>query len=347
MKHADRLYWILAGFLVAMAFPSCKNNEGNGERAIQPVNVRIETLRPQQLIDGIQVAGTARAFEDVNLSPEEGGIVESWAAVKGQHVRKGDLVVALKDEMLKAGLDAAVAQYNLADLNLEKQKKVYAEKGISELQYQSLQYQRDAAKANADLMKARWEHTRLRSPIDGFVDNTIPNVGEFVPPGIPIAHLVNTSTIKIQAEVPELYSGTISTGMPALITFDALPGDTLRGNVAFASSAVSTANRALQIEIVVRNPFQRLKSEMVAKVKLLREIKTDALLVNEDMIQLVDRDRTIVFVEVGGKAVERRLKLGGRQGLFVEVVEGLRAGDHLIVAGYQKVVDGSPVTVVQ
>ncbi len=68
---------------------------------------------------------------------------------------------------------------------------------------------------------------------------------------------------------------------------------------------------------------------------------------SENIIQLVDRDRSIVYVENAGKAEERRLKLGGRQGIMVEVLEGLNPGDHLIVTGYQKVVSGSPVIVMQ
>jgi membrane fusion protein (multidrug efflux system) len=281
------------------------------------------------------------------MSPEEGGVVKEWKAKKGQHVKKGDLVVVLKDEVIKAGYDAAEAQYKMAELNLEKQQKVFDEQGISELQYKNLQYGRDAAKANAELMKARWERTQLRSPFDGVVDNTIPNEGEFAPPGVPITRIVNTSMIKIQAEVPELYSGAIHFGTPAIVTFDAVPGDTLRGKVTFVSSTVSTANRSLMVEIILPNPLGKVKPEIVAKVTLLREIKSNALLVSENIVQLVDRDRTIVYVENGGKAEERRLKLGGRQGNMVEVLEGLNPGDHLIVSGYQKLVNGSPVIVTQ
>ena len=86
---------------------------------------------------------------------------------------------------------------------------------------------------------------------------------------------------------------------------------------------------------------------MVAKVRLLREIKSNAIVVSENMIQLVDRDRSIVYVENNGKAEERNLKLGGRQGKMVEVLEGLKSGDRLIVAGYQKLVNGTPVIVAQ
>jgi membrane fusion protein (multidrug efflux system) len=342
---------IVLGFLIAasvLVLASCgKQEAGNNGAKIQPVNIKIEVLRPMRLVDGIQVAGTAKASEDVSLTPEEGGVVKEWKAKKGQAVKKGDLICVLKDEVIRAGYDAAEAQYKMAELNLEKQQKVFDEQGISELQLKNLVYGRDAAKANADLMKARWERTQLRSPFDGVVDNTIPNEGDFAPPGIPIARIVNTSVIKIQADVPELYSASIPVGTQAIITFDALAGDTLRGRVSFVGSTVSSSNRAMQVEVIVSNSRHRVKPEMVAKVTLLREAKANAILVSENIVQLVDRDRSIVYVENGGKAEERRIKLGGRQGIMLEVLEGLNPGDRLIVTGYQKVINGSPVTVMQ
>jgi membrane fusion protein (multidrug efflux system) len=334
--------------LSALLLSSCGKQETstNGKK-VQPVDVRVEILKPTRLVDAIQVAGTVKASEDANLSPEEGGVVKEWMARKGQTVKKGDLVIVLRDEVIKAGYDAATAQYKMAELNLEKQRKVFDEQGISELQMKNMEYTRDAAKANADLMKARWERTQIRAPFDGIVDNIVPNEGDFAPPGMPVARVVNTSTIKIQADIPEMYSGSVAVGSAAIITFDALPGDTLRGKVNFVGSSVSSANRALQVEIVLVNPYRKIKSEMVAKARIVRGTKPNALLVSENIVQLVDRDRTIVYVENNGKAEERRLKLGGRQGIMVEVLEGLNSGDHLIVSGYQKVINGTPVIVTQ
>jgi membrane fusion protein (multidrug efflux system) len=339
-------YLCLTASVVVLS--SCgKKGDENAPAKIQPVSVRLETMKPSKLVDAIRIAGIVKASEDVNMSPEEGGVVKEWKVKKGDHVKKGEVIVTLRDEVIKAGYDAALAQYNMAELNLKKQKGVFDQQGISELQYKNLQYTRDAAKANADLMKARWERTQLRSPIDGVLDNTIPFEGEFAPPGIPIARVVNTAVAKIQAEVPELFSGTMVSGMPAMVTFDALPGDTLRGTVTFVGSTVSSANRTLSVEMIIKNPFAHLKPEMVAKVQMQRETKSDALMVSESIIQLVDRDRSIVYVEIGGKAEERRLTLGGRQGNMVEVLDGLKPGDHLIVAGYQKLVNGTPVVVEQ
>jgi membrane fusion protein, multidrug efflux system len=348
MKSLTRFFAIVMVMLTAAVFFSCgKKEAANNADKIQPVNVRIEILKPSRLVDAIQVAGSAKAMEDANLSPEEGGVVKEWKATKGQAVKKGDLIVVLRDEVMKAGYDAADAQYKMAELNLQKQRKVFDEQGISELQIKNIEYTRDAARANADLMKARWERTQIRTPFDGTVDNTIPNPGDFAPPGVPLARVVNTSILKIQADIPEMYSGSIPLGALAVITFDALPGDTLRGKVNFIGATVSSANRALGVEIVLPNPYRKIKADMIAKVRILRESKPNALLVSENLTQLVDKDRTIVYVENNGKAEERRLRLGGHQGIMVEVLEGLKAGDHLIVSGYQKVINGSPVIVTQ
>jgi RND family efflux transporter MFP subunit len=164
---------------------------------------------------------------------------------------------------------------------------------------------------------------------------------------MPLARVVNTTKIKIQAEVPERNSTEIKLGASSISTFDAVPGDTVSGMVTFVGSTVSAVNHTVMVEIILTNPNGKLKSDMIAKTKLLREAKNNAILISEDMIQLVDRDRLIVFVDHNGTAQERRLTLGGRQGNRVEVVSGLRAGDRLIVVGYQKLVDGTPINVIQ
>jgi membrane fusion protein, multidrug efflux system len=330
----------------ALSFSSCKKDEAaNGGQKVQPVNITVETLKLSPMVDGVEIAGTVKAIEDVMMSPEEGGVVKEWVKKKGDHVKKGELIVTLKDEVMKASCDAAEAQYKMAQLNVEKQKSVYEQQGISELQYKNMEFGRDAAKANFDLMQARLERTQLRSPIDGVVDNTMPNEGEMAPPGVPIARVVNISSLKIQAEVPELYSGMIAVGTPAAVTFDAVPGETVNAKVLFVGSTVSQANRTLMVEILLSNPKGKIKPEMVAKVTLVRRKKSDAILVSDNIVQLVDRDRYVVYVEKNGIAEERRVTIGGRQGNFVEVTNGLNAGERLIVSGYQKLVNGSPVVI--
>jgi multidrug efflux pump subunit AcrA (membrane-fusion protein) len=99
------------------------------------------------------------------------------------------------------------------------------------------------------------------------------------------------------------------------------------------------------IEILLPNPHGKIKPEMVAKVNLVRQKKNDAILVSENLIQLVDRDRYVVYVEKFGTAEERHVTIGGRQGNQVEVTGGLKIGERLIVSGNQKLINGSPVVI--
>ncbi|MBI3787423.1 MAG: efflux transporter periplasmic adaptor subunit, partial [Ignavibacteriales bacterium] len=77
----------------------------------------------------------------------------------------------------------------------------------------------------------------------------------------------------------------------------------------------------------------------------LRSAKRNTLLISENIIQLVDRNKYIVYVEQSGKAEERIVKLGGRQGKLVEILDGLRPGDRVITVGFEKLVNGQLVTI--
>jgi membrane fusion protein (multidrug efflux system) len=339
---------LLALGAAAVMFTGCGGeSQGATPEELPGLTVRVETVSPAPLKDAISVAGIVKAAEDVMLSPEEGGVVKEWKVEKGQRVAKGQVIVVLKDEVIKASYDAAVAQYEMAEMNYSKQQKVYEEQGISDLQYQNLRLGRDAAKANADLMKARWERTQIKSPVDAVLDEQYFDEGEFAPPAMPIAHLVNLSTLKIAAEIPERYAAVIGAGAPILVTFDAFPGDTLRARLNFVGSTVNANNRALIVEAILPNFTGRLKPEMIGKVLVLRSSKESALLVPEIAVQLVDRDRYVVFVEENGKAVQRVVRLGAREGSRVEVLSGLRSGNRLIVTDMQKLTDGTSVRVAE
>lgn len=341
---------MLSACIAALAcVSSCGGgNAGESSGAAQAgaaANVKTVTLQPSVFEDAILLTGIVKAIDDVLLSPEEGGIVRQWKVKKGSFVRKGEVLGVLKDELVAAGFDAAQAQYKLAELNYEKQKSVYAEQGISELQLKSSEYNRDAARANADLMKARLEHARIVSPIDGIFDAYFADEGEMAPPGVPIAHLVSLSTVKIAVDVPERHSAEVKLGTKVFVTPDVYPGDTLRGTVSFVGSAISQSNRTLPVEITLANHGGRLKPEMIARVRMIRSMNPRALLVDGSLVQQVDRNKTIVFVERGGKAEERTVRTGGRQGAFVEILCGLAAGDNIVTVGNTKLVHGQTVTV--
>jgi membrane fusion protein (multidrug efflux system) len=295
--------------------------------------------------ENIELAGTIKGWEDIMLSTEEGGIVRVWKVEKGEHIRRGDTLALLKDDVLFPAWKSAEAQAATAQLNFEKQEQVYLQQGISELQYRSAMYARDAAAAQADLARARWQRTIVRSPVTGVMDDRFYDAGEMVPPAVPIARIVDLTRARVQVNIPERYSGAISRGATLEFTVLAYPGEVFRGRVTYIGSTVAPDNRTLTVEGIVDNPAGKLKPDMIAKIRVLQKGTRQAIMLGEDVPQLVDRDRYIVYVVEDGFARQRVVVPGVRGNGKLEILDGLQTGERVVVAGYQTLSDGEPVVV--
>jgi len=158
---------------------------------------------------------------------------------------------------------------------------------------------------------------------------------------------VNVGSIKVVTDVSERFAGTITVGDDATVIPDAFPEDSLKGRVIFVGSSVSSNNRTIPVEISIANPDGRLKPEMITRVRIVRSVRPNAIIVDQSLVQQVDRDKNVLYVEVNGKAEERIVTLGARQDNLVEITRGLQPGDHLIISGYQLLVAGQSVTIEQ
>jgi membrane fusion protein (multidrug efflux system) len=339
-------------FLIALSFTISSCGDSNADqttkkenRSEQTITVSVQELVPETFTERIQLTGIVKAYDDVMISPEEGGVVSEWKVEKGRYVNRGDVLLTLKDDVLRPSFEGADAQYKTSELTYEKQKKVFTEQAISEWQLRTSEYGRDAAKAQADVMRARLDRTQLRSPIEGILDDRFVDEGEMASPGVPIARVVNVNKVKILINVPERYAGTITQGARITMTVIAFPGDEFKGNISYIGATVSADNRTFPVEVVIPNPGRKLKPEMIGKAFILRDVKNKVLLVDGDVIQQVERQKYVVYVEHDGKAVERQVELGGHGGGKVEIIAGLQSGDRIITSGYQNIADGQPVRV--
>ena len=210
-------------------FASCGSKEGGAsgqtggspDERILPVQVQVVGSAPFR--ETLQLTGTIRAVDDITVSTEEGGVLKEWMVVRGAGVEAGQVIALINDDVLRPAFDAANAQYKIADLNFEKQKKVFDEAAVSELQMKSAEYSRDAAKAQADLAQARLDRTRVKSPISGVIEDRFADAGELLPPGSPLARVVSLHRVKAVINVPERYAGTISPGSRVSVTVTAYP----------------------------------------------------------------------------------------------------------------------------
>ena len=337
---------IVTGLLLqACGKGSAEATKKDDESNTRVVNVKTETVTPTGFTETIQVTGTVAADADVMVPADEGGRVLQWKVPLGARVSKGQVLLQIDSAMARAGFDAAMAQYNIAQTSFLKQKKVYEQEAISELQLKTLEYQRDAAKAQMEMSRERLLRMGVRSPISGVLNKRFVEEGEMCGPGLPVAQVVNTSSLKIVAGVPERYASSFHLGDSVYFNVDAVPGKTFRGSITFVGAAVDKDNRSVPIEARVIQSGAELKPDMIASMLITLSSRPNSIVIPEDYIQAVNVNEYIVYVLEDSMAMERKVQVGGTSKGKVLVTSGLEAGDQLITLGYQNVANNQRVAV--
>lgn len=336
-----------SSFLVL--FTSCETADGtekeNAATNDKKSSVFVQTmvLKSEPFTDYLELLGVAKAFHEANLSSDEGGKIKSFNKEKGSFVNKGEVIVIMDNEVLKASMDAAKAQYEKAENNFKRQEELFKQKVTSELQYLDQKYERDAALANYELIKARYEKTFIKAPFSGIVDKKFAEMGENVLPGAPIVSIVNLSTIKVTAGIPENYVNQVKVGDNVKVVFKDLEGMKFNEKVSFVGPSIYTDNRTFPIEIHIKNSDGKIKPELSARVFIQRNKYNSAIVIPEETVTETDLG-PVVFVAAGDTAQMRHIEIISRYENKVAVKSGLNEGDKLIRVGFQNLVSGTQIT---
>ena len=350
MKRITIFTVILAAAVSLAALSGCGRNDAEGatsegQTEAPAVTVNVMTVRLGDFNEIIDVTGAVASYEDVMVPSDEGGRLLKWTVPLGARVRAGQVLAQLDSAIVRSTYDAAAAQYNIAQTNYVRQKRVYEEQGISELQLKTLEYQRDAARAQMDMSLARLERTRIKSPINGTLNARLVEAGEMSAPGLPVAHVVNTDRLKVEAGIPERYAGSFRVNDPVTFAVDAIPGERFKGIIRFIGAAVIRDNRSIPVEVEITGHGGRLKPEMIARMQVTLGGRTKSIVIPEDYVTKTEKDEFVAYVEMDGLARERKLRIGASNRGSVLILEGLDEGDRLITLGHQNVADGQRVIV--
>lgn len=334
--------------LALIGYYGCSDTSGgetsNEETNKPTVYIKTITVERTTYYDRIKVLGVAKAINHANVSSDEGGRIKEFVKDKGSYVTKGEVILIMDNDVLKATLDAALAQYERAQSTFIRQEKVYKEKVISEILYLNSKYDRDAAKANYELIKARYDRTFIKAPFAGIVDMKYAEVGETVLPGAPVVSVVSMNKIKIEAGVPENYVNLVHKGSNVQVVFRDLDNKTYSSTVSYVGNTITTNNRTFPIEVFIPNGNGLIKPELSAEIFIETNKYENVIVIPEETVNETDLG-PVVFVERDGLAVKRNINIIGRSNNTVAVNEGLEAGDKLITVGFQNLIEGEKVTV--
>jgi membrane fusion protein (multidrug efflux system) len=312
----------------------------------EPVITKVIThvAEPQRLLDEIQALGTARANESVEIRPRISSVVTRVAFTEGQLVRKGDLLVELENNEVRAGLAVAVAALSESRSTYNRSESLASTQAISASSLEQLRAAMQVNEAQVAAARARLENSVIRAPFTGRVGLRRVSPGGFVDTSTVITTLDDTDIIKLDFSIPETFLTVVANDMNIAAQSLVYPGRTFDGTVESIDTRLDPVARSVQVRAVLENPDGALKPGMFLTVDLQRD-RGEVLVAPEEAI-VPERDEQYVFQVVDGKAVKRRVTLGRRVPGLVEITGGISAGDLLITEGTHKVRDGSEVEVV-
>lgn len=331
--------------------PAAGARQGGGAAAA-PVGVEVARAAAVAMADEVQAVGTLRANESVVVRPEIAGRIVSIGFSDGDRVSRGALLVTLDASVLAAQAEQARAELGLAQTSYERTRDLAGRQFVSGSALDQAAATLKVQQARLALAEAQLAKTRIRAPFGGVLGLRNVSVGEVVRDGAELVTLEDVSSMKVDLRLPERFLGQLRPGQSISVEVDAFPGRSFVATLDALDAQVDANGRSVLARGVLTNPDGALRSGMFAKARIVLREKPQATVVPEAAILPVGGESFVFRVE-DGKALRTAVRTGLRRGGRVEILDGVRPGDTVVVAGQQRltrdamavrVVDADPAT---
>lgn len=337
--------WLLAAGLAtslgACTDPSAVPTAGGGGAAAA-IAVVTETLAVGEWRDSLEALGTAKANESVTLTAKVTETVVKVNFEDGDFVEEGRLLVDLSGRAEVAALEEAQAAYTEALQAYRRQVDLVQQGTLSKSTLDSLVAGRDAAKARMEAIRARLADRVIAAPFAGLLGFRQVSQGTLVTPGTPIATLDDIDRIKLDFSLPELNLASVQPGMTIRARSAAYPGRDFEGEVKVVGSRVDPVTRSVMVRAELANPERILRPGMLLTVKLSLPPR-QALSLPEIALMQVGSAQSVFRVDAEGVVQQVPVRAGARHAGRVEILEGLAAGERVVVEGIVKLRPGARV----
>lgn len=327
--------------------PAGKGGGGRGPGGGGPSQVSVALVASKVFIDSIDVIGVAKGRQSVTLTAAATQLVDRVRFTDGQAVAKGAVLVELKDTEQNAGLAQAQARLVQAQRDFDRWKTLAAQGYASRTALDQREATYLAARADVQAAQARQADRTIRAPFAGVVGLSDIAPGALINPGAAIVTLDDVSAVRVDFEVPDRYLASLREGQTIYAKTDAYPGETIQGRIARLDSRIDERTRSITARAEFPNPGRRLKPGIMMRVAISRG-QRQAVAAPEAAVA-VQGDSAFVYVltKRGEQTIaeQRPVVTGVRQDGFVEIREGVGAGDRIVADGLNKIQPGQPVRI--
>ena len=271
------------------------------------------------------------------------GVALAVMVEEGQHVKAGQPLVRLDPDRARLSVAQGEAQMRKLENSYQRAQKLVQQQLVSAADMDQLRFDLENARAQYRMAALELSYTTVVAPISGVVASRDIKPGNFVQINSPIFRIVDSQRLEATLNVPEREIAKLRPGQQVRLVADALPGREFTGSVDRVAPVVDTGTGTFRVVATFAGDGE-LQPGMFTRLGINYDQRADALVVPRTAL-LEDGGEPAVYVVRDGKAARSALKLGYDEAGWVEVREGLQAGDAVVVAGKAALREGSAVQV--
>lgn len=333
-----------------LSITSCGNKKNKIEAPQQggaaktpPMRVDGYIVKTESFGESIEVPGNIVANEVAEIHPEVSGRIVYLNVAEGKYVGKGTLLAKLFDGDLVAQLKKLQVQLALAEKTEERQSQLLKIQGISQADYDISLLQVNNLKADIGIIQTSIAKTEVRAPFSGKLGLKNISPGTYVSPTSVIAIINQTDQLKLDFAVPEKYTGQIKTGQ--LVTFTYEGSEKIHSAKIVATESNVTENtRSLTARAAVMSKDNSLLPGAFAKVQLSFDPDPNAILIPTQAVLPQARGKKVILYK-NGTAIFADVTTGVRDSSRIQITDGLKPGDTVVVTGLLSVRPEAPIQV--
>ena len=345
-------FFLLIGLLILM---SCGSSDTVTDTEIAvPVTVEEIALKP---IEEFQTTtGTVNAIKDASLRSETSGNYRLATSPQtrrpfalGDFVKKDQIIIFLDNPELENNTKIESQKLNLeiSKQEYEKQQSLYEKGGVTLRELKNAEKALIDAEYNYENAKIQLSKLKIVAPFDGvIVDLPYYTPATKVEANQKLLQVMDYRNLYLDISLPGKDLGRIKIDQTARVMNYTLPNDTLKGKIMQVSPALDADTRSFKATVSIDNPDWLLRPGMFVKAEIVVASKDSAIVIPKDII-LDKRQGKTVFVVEKGAALERVISIGLQNPQFVEVSDGLKKDERVVVKGFETLRHRSKVKIIR
>lgn len=332
---------VCAGALLLFGCHGKKQNPSDNRRQTGPVLVDGFIAEPRPVSESVEVPGSLIPDEETQIRSEVSGRIVYLNIPEGTIVPKGTLLVKLFDGDLQAQRKKLQVQLQIAEKSEERQSELLKINGISQQDYDLAVLNVENLKADIEAVTISISKTEIRAPYAGKLGLRHVSMGAYISPTDIITGIRQVQQLKLEFAIPEKYAGNISKGYKVRFKVDG--GERFhQATVIATENSVDATTRTLMVRALVNETHPELVPGIFAKVNLQLGKSANAIMIPTQAVIPQARNKQVIVLQ--GDSVQFKIvETGIRDSAYVQIINGLQAGDTVITSGLMAIRPGTKV----